>query len=89
MYSAGSPDNRPLGSSAVYSCNTNYTLTGDTLTAAGGTMITRPRVCVSGGRWSGSAPTCQSEPCVTVCVCEYIRYVRNTMKMIWSINFWL
>ncbi|XP_064386166.1 uncharacterized protein LOC135334779 [Halichondria panicea] len=67
MYSAGSPDNRPLGSSAVYSCNTNYTLTGDTLTAAGGTMITRPRVCVSGGRWSGSAPTCQMNTVPTTC----------------------
>ncbi|XP_064386249.1 P-selectin-like isoform X2 [Halichondria panicea] len=51
MYSAGSPDNRPLGSSAVHSCNTGYTLTGG---------ITR--VCVTGARWSETAPTCQG-PC--------------------------
>ena len=50
MYSAGSPGNRPFLSSAVYSCNTGYTLTGGTT-----------RFCVSGGIWSGSPPTCQGE----------------------------
>ncbi|XP_064386678.1 E-selectin-like [Halichondria panicea] len=49
IYSAGSPNNRPIFSGATYSCNPGYTLTG-------GSTI---RVCVSGGRWSGSASTCQ------------------------------
>ncbi|XP_064386375.1 sushi, von Willebrand factor type A, EGF and pentraxin domain-containing protein 1-like isoform X2 [Halichondria panicea] len=48
MYSAGSPGNIPFSSSAVHSCNTGYTLTGGTT-----------RICVSGGSWSGSPPTCQ------------------------------
>ncbi len=48
MYSAGSTNNRSFSSSAVHSCNTGYTLTGGTT-----------RVCVSGGSWDGSAPTCQ------------------------------
>ncbi len=53
VYKAGSPDNRPLSSSATYSCNPGYTLTG------GSTKV----VCVSGGRWNGSPPTCQGEFC--------------------------
>ncbi|XP_064386386.1 CUB and sushi domain-containing protein 3-like isoform X2 [Halichondria panicea] len=53
MYSAGSTNNIPFLSNAVYSCNTGYTLTGGTLN--GGTT----RVCVGGGSWNGSPPTCQ------------------------------
>ncbi len=68
MYSAGSTNNRPFGSSAVHSCNTGYTLTGGTFT--GGTT----RVCVTGRIWDGSPPTCQGElNSCTVCVCEYSR----------------
>ncbi|XP_064393625.1 uncharacterized protein LOC135341070 isoform X2 [Halichondria panicea] len=48
MYSAGSTGIKPFLSSAVHSCNTGYTLTG------GDTN----RICVNGGSWSGSAPTC-------------------------------
>ena len=47
MYSAGL---RFVGSGAIYSCNTGYTLTG------GAT-----RVCVSEGIWDGSPPTCVGE----------------------------
>ena len=49
MYSDGSTNNRPFLSSAVHSCNPGYTLTGGDTT----------RVCVSGGNWFGSPPTCQ------------------------------
>ncbi len=55
MYSAGSTNNRPFISSATYSCNTGYTLTGGTFT------IDTRRVCVSRGMWDGSPPTCQGE----------------------------
>ena len=55
MYSSGSPDITPFLSSAVYSCNLGYTLTGGTFTE--GTT----RICMSGGRWGGSPPTCQGE----------------------------
>ncbi len=51
IYSAGSPGNRPFLSSATHSCNPGYTLTGGTTS----------RICVGGGIWSGSPPTCQSE----------------------------
>ncbi|XP_064386156.1 uncharacterized protein LOC135334774 isoform X2 [Halichondria panicea] len=53
MYSAGSPGNRPFISTAVHSCNPGYTLTGGTFTT--GTT----RICLGGGKWSGSPPTCQ------------------------------
>ncbi|XP_064393132.1 uncharacterized protein LOC135340597 isoform X2 [Halichondria panicea] len=49
MYSATSIGIKPFLSSAVHSCNTGYTLTG------GDTN----RICVTGGSWNGSAPTCQ------------------------------
>ena len=51
MYSGGSTNSRPIDSSATHSCNTGYTLIGGTTT----------RVCVSGGIWSGSPPTCQGK----------------------------
>ncbi|XP_064387037.1 semaphorin-4B-like isoform X2 [Halichondria panicea] len=54
MYSAGSPDSRPFGSTAMHSCNTGYTLNGGTAT----------RTCVTERRWSGSAPTCQPLRCL-------------------------
>ena len=68
MYSAGYPDSRPVSSSAIYSCDTGYTLTG------GAFIFNFTRVCVTGRRWSGSPPTCQRElcNCYTVCVCDYI-----------------
>ncbi|XP_064386214.1 sushi, von Willebrand factor type A, EGF and pentraxin domain-containing protein 1-like [Halichondria panicea] len=53
MYSDGSTNNRPFLSSAVHSCNPGYTLTGGDTT----------RVCVSGGNWFGSPPTCQQRAC--------------------------
>ncbi|XP_064386661.1 sushi, von Willebrand factor type A, EGF and pentraxin domain-containing protein 1-like [Halichondria panicea] len=49
FYTAGFPDNRSLYSGATYTCNPGYTLIGGSTT----------RTCVSGGRWSGSPPTCQ------------------------------
>ncbi len=59
MYSAGSTNNRPLGSRATHSCNTGYTLTGSATI----------RICVTGGRWNGSPPTCQGEFCNSCTVC--------------------
>ncbi len=53
VYNAGSPNNRPFSSKATYSCMTGYTLTGGSWT----------RLCLSRGRWSGLAPTCQGEFC--------------------------
>ena len=53
MYSAGSTNNRPFLTNAVYSCNPGYTLTG------GNFSVGTTRVCVSGGIWDGSPPTCQ------------------------------
>ena len=53
MYSGGSPSNRPFGSSATYSCNPGYTLTGGTLS------VGTTRFCVTEGIWDGSPPTCQ------------------------------
>ncbi len=77
-YSAGSTNSRPFISHAVHSCNTGYTLTGGIFGV--GTNI---RVCVSGGIWDGSAPTCQREFCnsCTVCVCEYTHV--NQMNIVW------
>ncbi len=43
----GSPDNRPVNSEAMHTCSNGYTLTGSAT-----------RICVIGGIWSGSAPTC-------------------------------
>ncbi len=49
----GSPDNRPVNTVAFYSCNPDYTFsrTGESFF----------RVCMSGGSWDGSAPTCQGD----------------------------
>ena len=52
MYSAGSTDNRPFLTRAVYSCNTDYTLTGGTT-----------RTCTNGGSWTGLPSTCLGEFC--------------------------
>ena len=57
MYSAEFTNSRPFSSSATYSCNTGYTLTGGAFT------IRTNRVCVSGGNWTGSPPTCKGEFC--------------------------
>ena len=43
-YTAGTA----LGQTATYSCNTGYSLVGDSI-----------RTCQSIGQWSGSAPACQ------------------------------
>ena len=47
-YGAGSPDSRPVDTVATYTCDTGYTLNGDST-----------RTCRSDRLWSGSAPTCQ------------------------------
>ncbi len=65
MYSDGSTNNKPFLSSAVHSCNPGYTLTGGTFS------VGTTRVCVSGGNWDGSAPTCQRKlnwSCTVECV---------------------
>ncbi|XP_064386127.1 sushi, von Willebrand factor type A, EGF and pentraxin domain-containing protein 1-like isoform X2 [Halichondria panicea] len=41
-----------FGSTATYTCNTGYMLTGDTT-----------RTCGAGGQWSSSAPTCNPVDC--------------------------
>ena len=48
-YNMGTASLRPLDTVATYTCNTGYTLNGDTT----------HRVCVSGWIWSGSTPTCE------------------------------
>ncbi|XP_064386168.1 uncharacterized protein LOC135334780 isoform X2 [Halichondria panicea] len=53
MHNGGSTNNRPFLSSAAHSCNPGYNLTGGTF--FGGTT----RICVGGGIWNGSPPTCQ------------------------------
>ncbi|XP_064386393.1 CUB and sushi domain-containing protein 3-like [Halichondria panicea] len=65
MYSAGSTNNRPVGSSATYSCNHGYTLT-----------VSTTRVCVTERIWSGSPPTCQGELCnsYTKSICSFSGY---------------
>ncbi len=50
MYIAGSTNNRPVNTGAIYSCNIGYTLTGDNDAL---------RLCLVGVSWSGSALTCQ------------------------------
>ncbi len=52
-YNGGSPDIRPVDTGATYSCSNGYTLIGGDAS----------RVCVNGGSWSGSIPTCQGELC--------------------------
>ena len=53
-----SPDNRPVKTVALYNCNPGYTLV-----LTGGSSL---RVCMSGGIWSGSTPTCQGEFCNSI-----------------------
>ena len=45
-----------FGQTATYSCNTGYSLVGDST-----------RTCQAGGSWSGSAPTCQGIYAITLC----------------------
>ncbi len=82
-YNMGTTSLRPVNTVATYTCVTGYTLTGGTFTT--GTT----RVCVSGGMWFGSPPTCQGEFCnsCTVCFCEYTQ-VKPIMNLCES-NFWL
>ncbi len=49
-YNGGSTDIRPINTIATHSCNTGYTLNGDSV-----------RVCQNDRTWSGSTPTCQGE----------------------------
>ncbi len=49
-YNGGSTDIRPLNTIATHSCNTGYTLNGDSV-----------RVCQNDRTWNGSPPTCQGE----------------------------
>ena len=51
-YTTGSPNNRPIGTVAVYSCAGGYILSGSS-------EIT----CESDGEWSGSGVTCQGTEC--------------------------
>ncbi len=48
-YNLGIDSLRPVGTVAIYTCNTGYTLNGNQ---------TR-RACVSGGIWNGSTPNCE------------------------------
>ena len=41
-----------VGSIATYTCRTGFLLVGGA----------KSRVCLSGGVWSGTTPTCQSKP---------------------------
>ncbi len=48
VYTAGSPNSRPVDTVAIYTCVTGYTLNGGST-----------RTCGSDGVWSGLAPVCQ------------------------------
>ena len=50
------PGGTTFGQTATYSCNTGYTLVGDST-----------RTCQATGQWSGDAPICQ---CMLCCVCN-------------------
>ena len=52
-----SKSNTTYNSTATYSCNTGYTLTGDKI-----------RTCLESGFWSGSAPTCTGKYCAYTCM---------------------
>ena len=58
-YNMGTASLRLVDTVVTYTCDTGYTLNRDTT-----------RICVSGGRWSGSPPTCQCELCNS-CTVEY------------------
>ena len=47
------PDGTTFGQTATYSCNTGYTLVGDST-----------RTCEATENWSGDAPTCERMLCV-------------------------
>ena len=49
-YNMGTANLRPVDTVATYTCNTGYTLTGDSIST-----------CGSDGVWSSDAPVCQSE----------------------------
>ena len=49
-YNMGTASPRPVNTVATYTCDTGFTLNGDTT-----------RTCGSDGVWSGSYPTCQRE----------------------------
>ncbi len=54
-YNMGTASLRPVDTVATYTCDTGYTLNGDT------------RICGSDGIWSGSAPTCEGKEYKLVC----------------------
>ncbi len=49
-YDGGSTDIRPVDTGATYSCDTGYTINGDT-----------SRICGVNRMWSGSTPTCRGK----------------------------
>ncbi len=51
-YSTGSPNNRPVNTVAMHTCNNGYTLSSDP---------TSTRNCVIRGIWSGSTLSCVGE----------------------------
>ncbi len=53
VYSKEPPNNRPIYTVATHTCDTGYTLTGGSSN----------RFCIGGGKWVGSALTCESEFC--------------------------
>ena len=76
-----------FGQNATYSCNTGYSLVGNST-----------RTCQATGNWSGSEPTCQGmlledDDTLFMCVCTQ-KHVNMYLGLVWvqecmMIPFWL
>ena len=65
-----------FGQTATYSCNTGYSLVGNST-----------RTCQASGNWSGSAPTCQGvllkgDVTLFMCVCTQ-KHVNKYLCLVW------
>ncbi len=67
MYSSGSTNSRPFGSTATYTCVTGYTLNRGSTT----------RTCGRDGVWSGFALTCQRKQCLCLLSVSFYSYAAN------------
>ncbi len=63
VYSSGSPDNRPVDSTATHFCDASFSLIGEAV-----------RTCGNTGEWSGSPPTCAGMFNVQLLLNRYLVY---------------